>query len=104
MSKKGKRPADISQKPTNIKQSIIGEKDFFWIRDDRNGDWILGRLPYGKNYDKNGNRKPKATWIEEKRVSGIEDGNLTADVLKQLAQVESDLLFELASGERPQPT
>jgi hypothetical protein len=77
--------------------SQIGQADLFWERDCRNGEWVLGRQLYFKN------GRPKSGWIEEKRLVPKLDPVPEKVLLKAMAQAENDLIFQLASGDRPKP-
>ena len=79
--------------------SQIGQKEFFWIRDVRTGDWILGRCERFKN------GRWKSGWVEQKRLVLKDDKPEPPEekLLKMFSQQENDLLFQLASGDRPKP-
>jgi len=77
--------------------SQIGQADLFWERDVPTRQWVLGRQEYFKN------GRPKSGWIEEKRLVPKLDPVPEKALLKAMAQAENDLIFHLASGDRPKP-
>jgi hypothetical protein len=79
------------------RESLIGEKDFFWIRPTfENGDgWSLMRIERFKN-----GRKKSYEWEEKLFVF---TGQLVDEqaLEEQMVQLETDLLMELAVGDAP---
>jgi hypothetical protein len=78
--------------------SQIGQKTFFWIQDSKTKVWILGRQR--TDTFKNGRLKAPTGWWEQKCYLAP-DKATEEEILRMFAQLENDLLFELAAGARP---
>jgi hypothetical protein len=76
-------------------QSQIGRKDFWWRRHLPTDNWILSRQLYFKN------GRPRSTLMEEKQIKDVDPNCPEELLLKVFAQLETELVFQIANGSRP---